>query len=360
MNDRMRQGVTGVATARVETPEAQGIARPERGPVRFAALEAIEAQARPEQQTRREPHALSTPSNIGDRLFNGLTAGFAGFIVVILGLMIAVLLWQSRTAVSTYGVTFLTNSAWNPVLNNFGAAPSILGTLYTSALALLIGAPIAIMVAIFLAELAPRPIRFPLGFVVELLAAVPSIVFGLWALFVLVPLVRQYIEPGLIDHFGNTPLFSGPPLGLGFLTASVILAVMILPTIAAISRDVMLAVPNTQRDAMLALGATRWETIWKVVVPAARSGIVGGVILGLGRALGETMAVQLVIGNNLQSFNASLVGQGTTITATLVNQFSEATSDLYRASLIELALILLMVTVALNVVARLLVWRVAR
>lgn len=328
--------------------------------MRVGVLEAIEAQTRPQQETRRQPNVLAASHNLGDRIFSIVTAGFAGLIIAILVVMAGVLLWQSRLAITTYGLTFITSSTWNPDLNKYGAAPSIIGTLYTSLLALLVGAPVGIMVAIFLAELAPRRLRFALGFVVELLAAVPSIVFGLWALFVLVPVVRDYVEPPLISHFGNSPLFSGAPLGLGLLTASIILAVMILPTIAAISRDVMLAVPNSQRDAMLALGATRWETIWKVVVPAARSGIIGAIILGLGRALGETMAVQLVIGNNLQSFNWSLLGQGTTITATLVNQFSEATSDLYRASLIELALMLLLVTVALNVVARLLVWRVRR
>ena len=194
---------------------------------------------------------------------------------------------------------------------------------------------------------------------VELLAAVPSIVYGLWALIVLVPLVRDHIQPPLIDHFGNTPFFSGYPIGLGVFTASLILSIMILPTIASISRDVMLAVPNSQRDAMLALGATRWETTWKVVVPYARSGIIGAIVLALGRAVGETMAVQMVIGNT-QSFNLSLFNFGTTMPATIVNQFTEATGETYLSALIELALILMIVTIILNAIARLLVWRVTR
>ena len=183
--------------------------------------------------------------------------------------------------------------------------------------------------------------------------------YGLWAFLVLVPIVRQYIQPPLVDHFGNTPFFSGYPLGLGIFTATLILAVMILPTIAAISRDVIAAVPNQQREAMLALGATRWETTWKVIIPYARSGIIGALLLGLGRAVGETMAVTMVIGNN-QSISPSLFGLGTTMPATIVNQFTEATGALYRSSLIEIALILMAVTVILNAAARLLVWSVTR
>jgi phosphate transport system permease protein len=216
-----------------------------------------------------------------------------------------------------------------------------------------------VLVAIFLTEFSPLWARFGLGFLVELLAAIPSIVFGLWALYVLVPLVRDQVQPFFIGHFGNTPFFTGYPIGLGIFTASIILAIMILPTIAAISRDVMRAVPNSQRDAMLALGATRWETTWKIVVPYARSGIVGGVVLGLGRAIGETMAVQMVIGNT-QTLSLSLFNFGTTIPATIVNQFTEATGDLYRSALIEMALVLMLVTILMNAIARLLVWRVSQ
>ena len=306
---------------------------------------------------RREPHPPASISNLGDRIFALVTTGFAGLIVAILGTMLVILAYQGRLSMAHFGLSFLTGTTWDPIHGVFGGAPAILGTVYTSLLALFIAAPIALLVAIFLTELAPRWMRFGLGFLVELLAAVPSIVYGLWALFVLVPLVSSRIEPPLIQHFGNSPLFSGYPLGLGIFTASLILAVMILPTITAISRDVMLAVPNNQRDAMLALGATRWETTWKVVVPYARSGIIGAIILGLGRAVGETMAAQMVIGNR-EAVTGSLFQPGTTMAATIVNQLQEASDDLHRSALIELALILMLVTLVLNAVARLLVWRV--
>jgi phosphate ABC transporter permease protein PstC/phosphate ABC transporter permease subunit PstA len=313
-----------------------------------------------ERAARVEPIHGPRPAaglfNFGDRIFGGLTAGFAGLIGVILIAMFAVLVIQSRTTISQFGLGFLTSSTWDPSRDIYGAAPAILGTLYTSALALLLAAPIGILVAIFLTEIAPRRIRFPLGFVVELLAAVPSIVYGLWALFVLVPLIAQHVQPWFIDHFGNTALFSGYPIGLGYFTAAIILAVMILPTIASITRDVMLSVPNSQRDAMLALGATRWEMIWKVVIPYVRSGIIGAVILALGRAVGETMAVQMVIGNSLSAFHISLFTFGTTMPATIVTQFAES-AGLQKAALIELALILMLLTVGLNVLARLLVAR---
>ncbi len=306
----------------------------------------------------RDPHARSGIVDWGDRAFTWITGGFATLIIAIVGIMIAVLAYQGRDSITRFGPGFLTSSSWDATRDIYGAAPSILGTVYTSLLALALAAPVGILVAIFLTEMAPRRIRFPLGFIVELLAAVPSIVYGLWALFVLVPLVAQHVQPWLIQHFGNTPFFSGTPIGLGYLTASLILAVMILPTITSISRDVMLAVPNSQRDAMLALGGTRWETIWKVVIPYARSGIVGAIILALGRAVGETMAVQMVIGNNLSS-SLSLFNEGTTLPATIVNQFSEA-AGLQRSALIELALLLMLVSILLNAVARVLVARTGK
>lgn len=307
------------------------------------------------REPKRAPHAELVSSNLGDRVFNAITAGFAGLIIVLVVMMIGVLVVQARTSIVQFGPSFLTSTTWDSVKDVYGAAPSILGTVYTSLLALLLAAPVGVLLAVFLVEVAPRRLRFPIGFVIELLAAVPSIVFGLWALFVLVPLVAQYIQPWLIGHFGSTPFFNGAPIGLGYLTASLILAVMILPTITSISRDVMQAVPNSQRDAMLALGATRWEMVWRVVVPYARSGIIGAIGLALGRAIGETMAVQMVIGNAL-SFNISLFNAGTTMPATIVNQFAEATS-LQKSSLIELALILMIVTIALNAASRLLVSR---
>lgn len=310
------------------------------------------------KEASRSPHAVHV-SNIGDRVFNGVTATFAGLILAILAIMVGILASQAWPTISKFGLRFVTDSTWDVNRNIYGAAPAILGTIYTSVLAVIAASIVGVLTAVFLTEMAPQRIRFPLGFLVELLAAVPSIVYGLWALFVLVPFVRVNIQPPLIDHFGNTQLFSGYPLGLGVFTASLILTVMILPTIAAISRDVILAVPNQQREAMLALGATRWETTWKVVIPYARSGIIGGIILGLGRAVGETMAVQMVIGNS-QTISPSLFNLGTTITATLVNQFNEATATLHRSALVELALILMLVTVFLNIVARLLVWSVTR
>lgn len=297
--------------------------------------------------------------NTGDRVFRWVTTAFAGLVLAIIAAMVAVLAWQSRISIQRFGPSFLYSSTWDPIHNKFGAAPAILGTVYTSLLALLIAAPVGIMVAIVLVELAPQVIRPWLGLLVELLAAVPSIVYGLWALVVLVPLVRDRIQPPLMASLGWTPFFKGYPIGLGIFTAALILAIMILPTIASISRDVLLAVPNSQRDAMLALGATRWEMIWKAVIPSARSGIVGAIVLALGRAVGETMAVQMVIGNT-QSIGLSVFTFGTTLPAAIVNQFTEATGQVYLSALIELALILMLVTIVLNAVARLLVWRVMR
>lgn len=307
-----------------------------------------------EAEPKAPPHPRAGTFNFGDRLFDWITVTFAGLIIAILVAMLALLVIRSHASITQFGLGFLTSSSWDTAHDRYGAATSILGTLYTSLIALLIAAPIGVFVAIFLVEISPRRLRFPLGFVVELLAAVPSIVYGLWALFVLVPLVAQHIEPWFLDHFGNTFLFVGTPIGLGYLTAALILAVMILPTIASISRDAMLSVPNGQRDAMLALGATRWEMIWKVVVPIARSGIIGAVVLALGRAVGETMAVQMVIGNNLTQFSLSLFNTGTTMPATLVNQFAEA-SGLQLSALLELGLILLLISVVLNALAQLLV-----
>jgi phosphate transport system permease protein len=308
---------------------------------------------------RREPHAPAGTFNLGDRIFRAVTAGFAGLILAILATILLVLGWQGRSTITKFGIGFLSGRTWDVNRDIYGAAPAILGTLYTSLLALAFAAPVGVMIAMFLTEIAPRRMRFPLGFIVELLAAVPSIVFGLWALFVLVPLVRDYVQPPLVDHFGNTPFFSGYPLGLGVFTAALILSIMILPTIASISRDVMLAVPNSQRDAMFALGATKWETTWKAVIPYARSGIIGAIVLGLGRAVGETMAVQLVIGNT-QAINLSVFNTGTTMPATIVTQFLEATSNLQTSALIEIALILMIVTLVLNAIARLLVWRLTQ
>jgi phosphate transport system permease protein len=241
----------------------------------------------------------------------------------------------------------------------FGALPFIYGTLVTSAIALVIGGPLALGAAISLSELVPSSTRGVLSALVELLAAVPSVVYGLWGIFVLAPLLRQPVEPGLRTGLGFLPIFSGPAYGVGILAGGVILAIMIIPTIAAVSRDVLQAVPDDQREAMLALGATRWEMIVGAVVPYARTGILGGVVLGLGRALGETMAVTMVIGNR-PAVSASLFAPGYTLASVIANEFTEATSGMHIAALVEIGLVLFGVTIVVNAVARLLMWRMTR
>jgi len=311
------------------------------------------------REARRQPHQLRASRSPGDLVMRLLTTGAAALILVTSIGLFATLAIQSRSAIGQFGFGFLTGSDWNTTTNQFAAFPAIAGTLYTSVLALLLAVPVGLLIAVYLSEMAMAQVRLPLGFLIELLAAIPSIVYGLWALFVLVPLVQQHVSPFLSGRLGFLPFFANAsPTGLGILSAALVLSIMVLPTITAISRDVLIAVPRSQREAMLALGATRWETTWKVVVPGARAGIIGAVILGLGRAVGETMAVQMVLGNS-QSTSWSVLGLGTSIAATIVNQFQDAFGGLYRASLLELALILLIMAVCLNALARLLVWRVA-
>jgi phosphate transport system permease protein len=243
------------------------------------------------------------------------------------------------------------------VAESFGALPFIYGTLVSSALALLIAVPLGIGSAVFLAELAPFWMRGPIAFLVEMLAAIPSVVYGLWGIFVLAPLLRVWVQPALGASLGFLPLFQGPPYGVGMLAAGIILAIMVVPFIATVSREVLLAVPRTQREAALALGATGWETTRLAVLRYARSGLVGAVLLGLGRALGETMAVTMVIGNRAE-ISASLFAPGYTMASVLANEFTEATSDLYLSALVEIGLILLVLTIVVNALARLLVWSV--
>ena len=243
-----------------------------------------------------------------------------------------------------------------PLPEQFGALPAIYGTLLTSIISLIIAVPVSLGAAIFLVEMAPSWVRGPASFLIEMLAAIPSVIIGLWALFVLVPIVRDPIQFWLRDHLGSLPLFQGPPIGQGFLGAGIVLAIMVIPIITAMSRDVMRAVPQTQREAMLALGSTRWEMIRRAVLPYCRSGLVGAVILGLGRALGETMAVTMVIGNGY-NIVPSLFSPGATIASIIAGQFSEATGDVYIGALVELGLVLFAVTLAVNIIARLLVWR---
>jgi phosphate transport system permease protein len=293
-----------------------------------------------------------------DRFFRSAT-GLAGASIV--GLLVAVGLMlglNSGQAFGSFGLGFVTGLNWDPVAEIYGALPYVVGTILTSVIAVVIAAPIGLLTAIFLAELAPRRVAVPLTFLIELLAAIPSVVFGLWGVFVLSPFLARTIEPWLVDNLGWIPIFAGPSYGIGLFAAGIILAIMILPTIVSIARQVITSVPNSQREAMAALGATRWEVVTKAVLPFARSGIIGAIILGLGRALGETMAVTMVIGNG-QNIPTRLFDQAQTIASKIATTFNEASIGLQTSSLIALGFILLILTIILNVVARFLVWRVA-
>jgi phosphate transport system permease protein len=294
--------------------------------------------------------------HLGDTIFTNLSLISALLIVGILVGFIVVLNINAFPAIRKFGPAFIVSSTWDPVREIYSALPAIFGTLVTSAIGLLIAVPISLGAAIFLTELAPSWMRSPVSFLIEMLAAIPSVIVGLWGLFVLVPFVRIHFESWLGNHLGFLPFFQGPPFGVGFLSAGIILAIMVIPIITAVSRDAMRAVPNEQREAMVALGATRWETIRRAVLPYCRSGLIGAIILGLGRALGETMAVTMVIGNNYV-VTASLFSPGDTIASKIANEFNEATGDLFIGSLVELALVLFAITLIVNVIARLLVWR---
>lgn len=299
----------------------------------------------------------SGEANTGDRAFRLLTASVAALVVVTL-LAIAVTVGKDAwPSLQRFGLQFVTEQRWDPVHEIFGALPFVYGTLVSSLVALIIAVPLALGAAITLAELAPRAVRETLGFLIELLAAVPSVVYGLWGIFVLAPWLRDVGQPTLGAMLGFLPIFSGAQRGFGMLAGGLILAVMILPTIASVSREVLLAVPDTLREGALALGATRWETIRRVVMPYARSGIVGAIILGLGRALGETMAVTMVIGNRPE-IAASLFAPAYTMASVLANEFSEATGKLHVSALTAVAFLLLAITLLLNVIARVLVARV--
>ncbi|MBZ5528172.1 MAG: phosphate ABC transporter permease subunit PstC, partial [Acidobacteriia bacterium] len=293
------------------------------------------------------PRSLFSRLREGDEIARLITLLFAASVVLI-ALAIVYQLWaDSALSRHRFGLHFLVTSVWDPVFEQFGALPFIYGTLLTSAVALLLAVPLGLGAAIFLAELAPQRISAVCTFFIELLAAVPSVIYGLLGVFVLVPLMRQNVQPFLKTTLGFLPLFSGPAYGVGFLTAGIVLALMILPFIISVSREVLLSVPRDQREAALALGSTRWESTWKVVVPFARTGIFGSIFLALARALGETMAVTMVIGNTPQ-IAASLFAPGYTIAAVIANEFTEATSDLYLHALIELGLVLFLLTFILN------------
>ncbi|HTP31487.1 MAG TPA: phosphate ABC transporter permease subunit PstC [Candidatus Acidoferrales bacterium] len=299
-------------------------------------------------------HRVRPLDQVGDTIARLITLVFAASIVLAAVLIVSVLWKDSAPAREKLGWGFLISSQWNPVTEQFGGLPFIYGTVVTSVLALLISVPLGLGSAIFLSELAPPRLSSALTFLIELLAAIPSVIYGLLAIFTLVPLMRVYIEPFLRSTLGFLPLFQGLAYGVGYLTAGVILAIMTLPFIISVSRESLLAVPREQREAALALGATSWETTWKVVVPYARLGIMGSIFLGLARALGETMAVTMVIGNS-SAIHASLFAPGHTIAAVIANEFAEATGDVYKGVLIELGLVLFCLTIILNGLARLMI-----
>ncbi len=304
---------------------------------------------------RARSHPIESPW--GDLVFR-LGAGSAGVaILVLLGLIVVVLAINAVPGFRAFGVRFLTGTVWDPVVEVFGALPFIYGTLMTSAIALLLGVPVSLGIAIFVAELAPSAVRVPLTYVVELLAAIPSVVYGLWGVFVLIPIISTSIAPWLQETLGFLPMFQGPIYGYNLFTAGVILAIMIIPTVSAVSRDAILAVPSSQREAALSLGATRWESIRIAVLSYARSGIFGAVMLGLGRAFGETMAVTMVIGNR-NAISASWFAPAQTVSSLIANSAREALGgSLELAAIVELGFVLMLVALLINVFARLIVWR---
>lgn len=294
-----------------------------------------------------------------DTGFRGLTLLAALAVLGIVALIVIELLQKSSLAWHAFGLHFFFGSDWDPVSESFGALPFIYGTLVSSLIALILAVPLALAVAVFVTEMCPRPLRKPIAYATELLAAIPSVIYGLWAMFVLTPLFRLYVDPWCMKYLGWTGLFRGPAFGLGMLTAGTVLAIMIIPIISSISREVLAVVPQHQREAALALGATRWEMIRMAVLSNARAGIVGATILGLGRALGETIAVTMVIGNTPQ-IAKSLLAPGYTMASVIANEFAEATGDLYRSALMEIGLALFIVTIIVNILAGLLVWTVTR
>ena len=297
---------------------------------------------------------------MGDLAFRQLTRAAAITVLIILGGIIVSLIHGSWPALSTFGFNFLVQESWNPVTEKFGAVAPVYGTLVTSIIAMVIAVPVGLFIALFLTELCPMWLRRPIGIAIELLAGIPSIIYGIWGLFVFAPFLQQYVQPFLIAAFGHVPvlstLFEGPPYGIGILTAGLILAIMVLPFITSISRDVFEAVPPVLKEAAYGLGCTTWEVARFVVLPYTRVGVIGGVMLGLGRALGETMAVTFVIGN-AHRISGSILAPGTTISATIANEFTEAVGDLYTSALIALGLILFVITFFVLAAARLMLMR---
>jgi len=300
---------------------------------------------------------------LSDGVFRNLTRGAAIFVLVILGGVIVALIDGSLPALREFGLSFLYEERWNPVTEKFGAFAAIYGTLVTSFIAMIIAIPVGLLISLFLTELCPMWLRRPIGIAIELLAGIPSIIYGIWGLFVFAPFLQRFVQPFLIDTFEHVPLlstlFEGPPYGIGTLTAGLILAIMVLPFITSISRDVFEAVPVVLKEAAYGVGCTTWEVVRYVVLPYARVGVIGGVMLGLGRALGETMAVTFVIGN-AHRVSASILAPGTTISATIANEFTEAVGDLYTSALIALGLILFVITFIVLALARYMLLRIER
>jgi phosphate transport system permease protein len=298
-----------------------------------------------------------------DKAFEWLTRAFALLVFSILAAILISLVLGSMLSLQKYGFSFVWRSDWDPVQEEFGALVPIYGTLVTSLIAMLIGVPVSFGIALFLTELSPRWLRRPLGTAIELLAAIPSIIYGMWGLFVLAPLLQTYVQPLLIKTLGYVPLvaplFQGPPLGIGMLTAGLILSVMVIPFISAVMRDVFELVPPMLKESAYGLGATTWEVVWRVVLPYTKVGVIGGIMLGLGRALGETMAVTFVIGN-AHRLATSLLAPGNSIASALANEFTEAVGDLYFSSLIELGLILFVITTIVLALSKLLLQRLTR
>lgn len=313
--------------------------------------------AKPETRARLLTSERS--SRWTDAVFHAVLFSCGLTVLALVGLIIYELVTRGGLAWHAFSWKFFVTRDWDPVHDQFGALPFIYGTVVSSILALILAVPLAIGVAVFITQMSPRWLRGPLAFTTELLAAIPSVIYGLWAIFILVPMLRQYVEPRLATYLGWTGLFEGAPYGVGMLAAGIILAIMIIPIISSITREVMTAVPQQQREAVLALGATRWEMIRMGVLRNARAGILGGIILGLGRALGETMAVTMVIGNRPE-ISRSLFRPGYTMASVIANEFSEATGDLYLSSLVEIGLALFLVTIIVNILAQFLVWSVTR
>lgn len=298
-----------------------------------------------------------------DSVFRGSTLFFASLVLLLLLSIIAALVHGSLPSIRAFGWNFFVNAHWDPVAENFGAGVPIVGTLVTSFIALLIGVPISFGIALFLTELSPRVLRMPLAIAIELLAAIPSIIYGMWGLFIFAPFFARNIHPWLSANLGGIPLvgalFQGPPLGIGMLTAGLILAIMIIPFISSVMRDVFEVVPPMLKESAYGLGATTWEVAWQVVLPHTKLGVIGGIMLGLGRALGETMAVTFVIGN-AHELSTSLLMPGNTISSSLANEFTEAVGTLYTSSLIELGLILFVITFVVLALAKLMLLRLKR